>query len=159
MSQITLWKSIKTPSLWFPSFAPLLPYTSIPVAERVSLLFLFLLSFSTKTSASKQALVELEHSTNSFTLDHGHGRDQVLITQISCFINTNDKGDIELQVQAQKKTNQNDWKLKREKGRQRTSWKIFMKFLKRKHWRAWSCLWAMDIWCNLFTDVCKMSCK
>jgi len=115
MSQITLWKSIKTPSLWFPSFAPLLPYTSIPVAERVSLLFLFLLSFSTKPSASKQALVELEHCTNSFTLDHGHGRDQVLITHISCFINTNDKGDIELQVQAQKKTNQNDWKLKRER--------------------------------------------
>lgn len=101
MSQITLWKSIKTPSLWFPSFAPLLPYTSIPVAERVSLLFLFLLSFSTKPSASKQALVELEHSTNSFTLDHG--RDEVLMTHISCFINTNDKGDIELQVQAQKK--------------------------------------------------------
>lgn len=56
-----------------------------------------------KPSASIQALVELEHSTNSFTLDHGHGRDQVVLTHIICFINENDKGNIDLQVQEQKK--------------------------------------------------------
>lgn len=61
MSQINLWKSIKAFSSQFPSFASLLLNTFIPVAEGVSPVFLFLLSFFMKPDTFVQALVELEY--------------------------------------------------------------------------------------------------
>lgn len=81
MSQITLWKSIKGLSSQFPSFASLLLYTFIPVAEGVSAIFLFLFGFFMKPAAFIQALVELEYDTHSSPLDLGHARGQVLVTQ------------------------------------------------------------------------------
>lgn len=80
MSQITLWNSIKALSSWFPSFASLLLYTFISVAEGVSLIFLFLLSFSTIPSPFIEALVELEYDTYFFPLGLGYASDQVLVT-------------------------------------------------------------------------------
>lgn len=91
MSQITLWKSIKGLSSQFPSFASLLRQTFLPVAEGVSPIFLFLLSFFMKPAPFIQALAELEYDTHSSPLDLGHARDQVLVTHKSCFINANGK--------------------------------------------------------------------
>lgn len=61
MSQIKLWKSIKGFSSQFPLFASLLLNTFIPVAEGVSPIFLFLLSFFMKPDTFVQALVGLEY--------------------------------------------------------------------------------------------------
>lgn len=151
MSQITLWNSIKALSSWFPSFASLLLYTFISVAEGVSLIFLFLLSFS----------------TNTICFHRSSGRVGVWYLFLppgpwicqwprSCYLwkNINAKWDVVFTGRGtkQNKTTERLENTKRRGESESFMERRFLKFSKKRHWRLWDSLWARDSLSNFFSE-------